>query len=102
LKHHPGGDLPQGRGPAGDVELGELAAEALRRPRLERGGQRRIKGVGGQVELHQRRERCQAGLDGRGGVQRVGPLLRRLVGVRDDGLGQKEDLARFGGVPQFT
>src|SRR5438309_9100232 len=32
------GDLPQGRGPAGDVELGELAAEALGRPRLERGG----------------------------------------------------------------
>jgi hypothetical protein len=57
--HLTGGDLPEGRGPAGDVELGELATQSLGRPRLERRGQRRIEVVGGQVELHQRRERCQ-------------------------------------------
>ena len=95
----PGGDLPQGRGPAGHVEFGELAAEPLGRARLEGSGQRRIEVVGRQVELHQRRERGQPRLDGGGSVQRVGPLLRCLIGVGDDGLGQKEDLARLRGPP---
>ena len=81
-----GCDLPQGRGPAGHVELVELAADALGRPPLERVRQRLIERIGGQVNLQQRRERRQAGLDRRVGVQCVGRLLRRLVGVADDRL----------------
>ena len=67
-----GGDLPQGRSPAGHVELVELATDALGRPPLQRSGERLIERVGGQIDLQQRRQRCQAGLDRRLGVQRVG------------------------------
>ena len=64
-------------------------------------GERLIQFVGGQVDLQQRRERRQAGLDRRVGVQRVGPLLGRLVGVADDRLGQKKILHASGGRPSF-
>src|SRR5712691_11495772 len=97
-----GRDVPQGRAPAGQVEAVELAPDALDRPRLDRGGEWLIERVGGQVDLQQRRERRQAGLDRGVGVQRLGPLLGRRVGVADDRLGQEEDLAVLRLPPVLT